>query len=412
MRLCGFYHTAANYETECKKMKIYFTKAVAFILCAAMLVCLMPASVCAAQDKQLKFNSDGSFKIVVFADCQDSYPPRVAMIEEMNRALDELKPDLVVFTGDNVGAIFGKPLAKVSISAVLEPVVSRGIPFAYTFGNHDAEHVDKEYQMSIYESFDGCMTYDAVPELTGAGTCSLPIYSSDGSGRVAFNLWMIDSNMYDENDEYDNVHQDQIAWYKQTSDALKQANGGEPMPSLVFQHIPVPEIFELLVPGDEIKKCGYKVKLELDPEKATGHIGEAPCPPAVNSGEFDAFVSQGDVIGIVTGHDHVNSFVGTYKGIDFIQTSGIGFSTYGDEQRGCRLITLNEGNPRSYETETYDFAHFFGDDYYAGYYYTYYGSFIANFVPDFINNMLDDYMRSDKGPAAYERMKKLFSLFE
>lgn len=31
-----------------------------------------------------------------------------------------------------------------------------------------------------------------------------------------------------------------------TSDALKAENGGEPMPSLLFQHIPVPEIYELL----------------------------------------------------------------------------------------------------------------------------------------------------------------------
>ena len=53
----------------------------------------------------------------------------------MNEVLDVEKPDLVIYTGD---LVFGKP-ASEALSKALEPVVSRRLPFAVTWGNHDDE---------------------------------------------------------------------------------------------------------------------------------------------------------------------------------------------------------------------------------------------------------------------------------
>ncbi len=331
-------------------MKKTMKKSLALLLSVLMaLSCVLFASA-EGETPTLQFN-DGKLKIVVFADCQDDVFADGRMIAMMNQALDDEQPDLVVFTGDNV--VQGmKPLNEAAIDQILEPVVSRGIPFAVTFGNHDGEYFSKESMLAYYQSFPGCLSYDADPALTGVGNCNIPVYSSDGS-EIVYNLWAIDSNMYDEvNGGYDYVHQDQQDWYVKTSEAL-EAQVGHKVPSLVFQHIVVPEVYECLREAEEGEENtreyqGKTYALELN-DSAEGYLGEFPCPPTVNGGQFDTFLSRGDVVGIVTGHDHVNSFIGSYQGIDFIQMPGITFSSYGDDViRGYGVIELDESDLSTY----------------------------------------------------------------
>ncbi len=317
----------------------------------------------AAETPQLQFNN-GQLKIVVFADCQDDVFADGRMLQLMNDALDKEQPDLVVFTGDNVVQAV-KPLNQAAIDQILEPVVSRGIPFAVTFGNHDGEYFSKEEMLAYYQSFDGCLSYDADPALTGVGTCNIPVYSSDGSA-IAYNLWIIDSNMYDEeNGGYDYVHQDQLDWYVKTSEAL-EAEAGYKVPSMMFQHIVVPEIYECLreATAEDTNTRTYQGKtyaLQLN-ENAEGYLGEFPCPPTVNGGQFDTLLSRGDVVGIVTGHDHVNDFIGSYQGIDFIQFPGINFASYGDDAvRGYGVIVIDEDNTDSYEAYSVQYSDVYAD---------------------------------------------------
>jgi len=86
--------------------------------------------------------------------------------------------------------------------------------------------------------------------------------------------------------------------------------------------------------------------------KLNGLMFEYPCPSYGNDGEWDAFAERGDVLGCAFGHDHVNSFVVNYKGVDMIQTPGSTYSSYGkDIMRGVRLLVIDENDPWSYETE-------------------------------------------------------------
>jgi len=359
------------------------------IILAFVFTSVSPAYAVQSSAKILKFNQNGKFTIVQFADCQDDILPRKAMIIMMERALDSAKPDLVVFTGDNItgGGCPGKLLTNLAIRAVLAPVVKRGIPFAVVFGNHDGESgVSKEDQLKMYQKIKGCLAYDAVPSLYGCANYNLPILSSDGS-KDAFNLWLFDSNEYDKvNGGYDWVHDDQVQWYKDTSVSLAQANGGL-VPSLAFQHICAPETFNLLkqVPqgtansGDHF---GKTYAFELDPSMAQGHLGEWPCPSNTASNQFQAFVDRGDVLGLVSGHDHVNDFVGTYKGVDIIQSPGTGLQTYNDRAVvGCRVIVLDENNSWHYQTETPSFADYFGTGTSADFAYSFMGSEFAAFLP-------------------------------
>lgn len=112
----------------------------AVVLCAAMLIAAAsPAFAAVDNNDVLRFNKDGKFKIMQISDTQDIDIPREAMIMFMEKALDAEKPDLVVFTGDQLagGKIKTAEGVYAGIKAILQPVVDRGIPFTFVFGNHD-----------------------------------------------------------------------------------------------------------------------------------------------------------------------------------------------------------------------------------------------------------------------------------
>ncbi|MBP3328843.1 MAG: metallophosphoesterase [Clostridia bacterium] len=244
-----------------------------------------------------------------------------------------------------------------------EPIRKRNIPFAIVFGNHDSEleQFFREYQMMLYMRYDnfiGCLNAE---EMHGCGNNNVIIKSSK-SDKAAFNIWLIDSNDYvrDENYKvlgYDRIHQDQLDWYERTAEKLKKENGGEPLPSILFQHIPVSQEYDVIYEAGENEPCDlvegdgkrYCIKKE---NFVSGHLRELPCPPKDRSREqFDLWKKQGDVIAAFFGHDHVNDFIFDIDGIKLCQTLATGFHTYGDIHGG-RLIVLDENNPREFYTES------------------------------------------------------------
>ncbi len=208
-----------------------------------------------ASQKKLCVRSDGSFKVMQIADLQEIPAISPDTLKLMNAALDREKPDLVVFTGDQIkgyGITFrgGDRKKKVedTLHRLLEPVVRRNIPFAPLFGNHDGQvGCTNQEQMQIYQRYEQCVGMDD-PALPGCGTYDLPIYSNDGQ-KILFNLYLIDSHGSAKGGGYAPVDPKQIEWYRATRDRLTQENNGEPVPSLVFQHIPVPEYYNVLFTG-------------------------------------------------------------------------------------------------------------------------------------------------------------------
>ena len=96
--------------------------------------------------KKLRFH-DGKFIIVQVADAQDLRHVRPTMIRMLNRAYDDLHPNLVVLTGDNIlgnhlrDARIGtrevihtldgeREALRGAIAALCAPIEKRGIPFA------------------------------------------------------------------------------------------------------------------------------------------------------------------------------------------------------------------------------------------------------------------------------------------
>ncbi len=366
----------------------------AVVLCAVMLIAAAsPAFAAVDNNDVLRFNKDGKFKIMQISDTQDIDVPREATIMFMEKALDAEKPDLVVFTGDQLagGKIDTAEGVYAGIKAILQPVVDRGIPFTVVFGNHDNDDgcpVSRDEQFAYYQTFPGCLAYDAVPEMYGTGTHNLPIYASEGS-ETKFNLWMIDSNDYDRvNGGYDYVHQDQIDWYEKTSKALEEKEG-HLVPSIAFQHIIVPEVAELLVDSpfsgeNAISKVinGENKLLMLKPGKASGILLEFPCPSNTNSGQFASWKERGDVIAASFGHDHINTFIGNVDGIDLVMCPGVTFQSYGRYiTRAVRIFELDENDPWSYDTHLYKFTDAFGWGLYSWYVGAKYGQSPVMWIP-------------------------------
>ena len=121
----------------------------------------------------------------------------------------------------------------------------------------------------------------------------------------------------------------------------------------MFQHIVIPEIWDALEEHDAwvAGSVGHNGKYYTLPEGAKGSLAETPCPPNYSNGQFDAVLERGDVMAMFFGHDHVNSYEFNYKGVDLVNTPGVGFRSYNSEEEGVRLITLDESRPDTYETE-------------------------------------------------------------
>ena len=296
-------------------------KIAALGLCAVLLVSLISMVFAADAAPVLQFDENGEFKILIVADTQDIDKPQKETIALLEAELDAAQPDLVVFLGDQIhGPSTGKSVERTqkALDAILQPIAERSLQFAVVFGNHDDEGgVSKETQMEYYQSYPGCLA--SAGNVTGVGNYNLLVYGSNGKTPVV-NLWFFDSGSYapEGQGKYDWVRQDQLDWYLETEAALAAQNGGTPIPAYAFQHIIVPDIYDAMdiVPSSEKKNgavegygCRKGTYYSAASVMEAGTLGEAPCPPDVNGGEFAAWKQGGDIVAGFFGHDHVNDFI-------------------------------------------------------------------------------------------------------
>lgn len=330
-------------------MKKHLKKALSIVLATVMVIGFSVISF-AAESNELKFGADGKFRIMHVTDTHLEEYNLEASVWAIGEACDIEKPDIVIITGDNVQNCKNPEDTKKLIDGLMNVFEARGIPVAVTFGNHDSETgaMTREELMAYYNTFSCSVSVDDGEALSGCGTYNIPVMSSDGA-KIKFNLWVFDSNDYDENGNYACVKADQVEWYKAKSDELKAANGGEKVYSLAFQHIIVSEVFDALKKVDSkqlfsVKNIYTDEYYVFDPEvKNYGTLMEKPCPGYENFGQFDAMVEKGDVLGMFTGHDHTNAFGVTYKGIVLSESlstryNGDRYST----QYGYRMLEIDE----------------------------------------------------------------------
>ena len=321
-----------------------------------------------AYTKSLTFRPDGNFRIMQIADTQELPTVNPDTVKLIRLAVEKAKPDLVVFTGDQIYGLLpmfrGNTENKVRsiFRKLIAPLEENGIPFVVTFGNHDAQcGISNAEQMRFFMDSALCAGGSYADGETALG--NIPVYGADGKQKL--HIYLFDSNGAAGAGTYKAIDAGQLADYRAKRDALFAENG-KYIPSLVFQHIPPWEVVHTLVRVPKGTKGAVEAfhafegqYFVLPPEaRIRGEfMGESPAVPQTQSGQFDILKEKGDVFGIFFGHDHINSFVLPYEGIDLGYTQGTGFNVYGPgRKRGVRIFDIPEQAPAAYTTHTLTFG--------------------------------------------------------
>lgn len=325
---------------------------------------------------QLHFRQDGKFKIMMVADFQEKKHPTADSVRLLNGALEKEKPDLIVFSGDQIRAysadiIIGdvRNNVRTSIRRLLDIIEPFKIPFFVTFGNHDQqlEKADKDFQLDIYAQ-SGLMAGHATKNKNSAGFGGITILSSDKTKPV-FGIYGFDTLGEAKGGGYIPLCQEAIDEYRSFRDKLEEENG-RVIPALLFQHIPPTDLYDMIEVSDEPKKGFFQGnKNHMDhyyglPQEMLDKgmfMGENIASPGIKTDEIPALLEKGDVLGLYFGHDHSNSFVVNYMGMDIGYTQGCGFASYGPgTNRGVRLFELDENDLSTYKTWCLTYEELFG----------------------------------------------------
>lgn len=274
---------------------------------------------------------DGDFRILCTTDLHldSDLELNRRTLQDLVDRIAELKPDLVVFTGDCILSKF-QQTDTIQFARMMEKV---GVYWAYVFGNHEAREEKGSFKHLLYKSMIDspyCLSRYGDDSLFGYGNFIINIMNSENSVRKS--LVFLDSgrSIRDENRErdgvpaningYDYVKPSQIEWYKNEMNSLKNRFGD--VKSMVYLHIPVPEykgFFEKNGDGSFVPK--------ETTELIYGTMRENVGCSEFNSGLFDAMKEIGGQA-IFCGHDHCNDYCVKKDGIYLVYNQTGGYNCY------------------------------------------------------------------------------------
>ncbi len=284
------------------------------------------------------------------------------------------KPDLVIATGDiaypvpfQAGTFNNRSGAKL-FATLMEQL---GVYWTVTLGNHDTElysYYSREKIADFYENsgFKYCLFQSGPEDVDGYGNTVINVKNTDG--KITQSIFLLDSHSYSDGDyfgifwKYDNIHENQVEWYKETVQKLNSYNASvtgnenEVVASSVFFHIPLVEQKDAWY---EYVKNGFK-----DTENVKyiyGDAGEDSNVVYPGIGEdslFETMLELGSTKAVFFGHDHRNNFSVEYKGIRLTYGMSVDYLAYPGiykegAQRGCTVITYKPDGSFEFNAENY-----------------------------------------------------------
>ena len=253
------------------------------------------------------------FKILMFTDLQlwADVSDNNETYDLMDELVEKADPDMIILPGDNVSGL----TTDILLKGLIKHMDSYKIPWACTFGNHDAEgNATLAWQSDRYEESEYCMFERGPSNLYGMGNYAINITRD---GKIDKTLFFFDNGRYyDYGNGGDEIYMgyEQIAWYEWTVNGIAQANEGKKVPSLVFSHFAQPEMREAIE-----KLCVYdeeKGVYTVPEEYGSGYCKYLPGAAPVNSGFVDVAKANGTTH-FFCGHDHENNASVTYEGITY-----------------------------------------------------------------------------------------------
>lgn len=285
---------------------------------------------------KLTYNEDGSFRVLIIADAHMDTDGDATDVQEVKDRIkylvDKEDPNLVIFTGDNTINSWSENDLRTNIDAIVGYVEEKQIPWCHVYGNHDEEMgISKSRQQAVYESYAYCVSKTGPEDIFGVGNYVLGVYNTDGSlGSV---IYCLDSGAYATEGGYDYIKEDQIAWYKETSELLQKYNGGQAVEGMMAFHIPLYE-----------NRLAYNNRNDSTiVTEWNGERNENICSSDRDvTSMFETMLERGDIKAVVTGHDHINDYMFNYYGIKLCSSPNVSDLTYNSARvQGGRVFDLN-----------------------------------------------------------------------
>ncbi|MBR5144682.1 MAG: metallophosphoesterase [Clostridia bacterium] len=290
------------------------------------------------------------------------------------------QPDLVVVTGD---ISFAVPWAatlnnKYAHDMFIRFMENLGVYWTVTFGNHDSEIYDYYTRSDVADFYsENSLTYclfNRGPEDV-YGECNHMINVRNSDGLITQTVIMMDSNSYTDEDPlgfnwiYDNIHQDQIEWYRSSIEAYNAHNaaileGGDYSDEEIERYSTVKSLLFMHIPPMETRIAYDEYLAEGDTEDVSfvrGEVGES-APYVYCSMEedqlFETMLELGSTKAVFYGHDHLNNIALNYKGIILTYGYSVDYFAYlgidkTGSQRGCTIITCQPDTSITITHENY-----------------------------------------------------------
>ncbi|KAJ7623261.1 Metallo-dependent phosphatase-like protein [Roridomyces roridus] len=334
----------------------------------------------------LHFSHDGRFKILQIADlhysvaagtCRETPASldcsggsdNLTTTSLISRVLAIEKPDLVVFTGDQLNGQGTSWDPKSVLAKFSRAVADQGIPWTAIFGNHDEEtgYVAKVEQVKLMQALPYSLVEAGPKDIHGVGNYVLKVKSADASKTHLLTLYFLDSGSYSKGfynfwglftpTAYDWIRQNQIDWFLQESASIspiqrpftpdtdkdlgqswKRQSSDQVTPqtsklakpnALMFFHMPLPETYDTADSGNSGRLLDFGIsgqELRGDAKSSDGFFSKGILS-ALESDHVTNTVQEVKVIG--NGHCHLTENCRRVKGVWFCFGGGGSYSGYG-----------------------------------------------------------------------------------
>lgn len=304
----------------------------------------------------------------------------------MNRVLDAESQQLVVFNGDLItGENTFLENSTHYVDRIVEPLVSRNLPWASTYGNHDGQHnLSGQDILARERQFSNAKTTQMVfGEGIGTTNYYLPVYGSNctsglnNSCTPKLLLWFFDSRGgvdFQQGDDSNGprpnwVDESVVDWFKNTSTSLSNLHN-KTIPSLAFVHHPTNA------------SQAFQTQKGVDPNRQPGINDDWPihgqaegwCKDETHSDDcsyggqdvpfMEAISSTPGLMAVFSGHDHgitwcykwnttIQSMTVAGNGVNLCFGQHTGYGGYGTWARGSRQVLVTEEMLRNLEVETW-----------------------------------------------------------
>ncbi|KAM7256084.1 hypothetical protein ACFE04_011825 [Oxalis oulophora] len=314
----------------------------------------------------LRIREGAPFKIALFADLHfgedawTTWGPQqdVNSVKVMTSVLDDETPDFVVYLGDVItGNNIAIPNASLYWDQAISPTVTRGIPFASVFGNHD----DASFQWPL-DWFSGlgiphvhCPSKSGEEDCSFKGTSRLGLMKKETQNNTISHsrsgpkdLWPSVSNYVLQVSPSDEkqlpvaflyfldsgggsypriISSAQVEWFQRKSQEL---NPDSSVPEIIFWHIP----------STAYDKVAPKFGIQAP---CVGSINkEKVAPQEAEMGMMDILVRRPSVKALFVGHNHGLDWCCPYDKLWLCFARHTGYGGYGDWPRGARILEIIE----------------------------------------------------------------------